>query len=111
MDIPPEVEILKNDLIWARHSYNQYKKLYMANRLRIQLLNEVAPGFFRLIQAMFWEQMVVNLSRLTGSYQSGPNTNLSIQILPVLANENNWGFANEINLKVCEAIRLAKTIR
>ena len=53
MDIPPEVEMLRNDLVWARHFYNQYKKLYMDNALRVEMLNEIAPSFFFLLKRCF----------------------------------------------------------
>ena len=46
MDIPPEVEMLTNNLYWARYYYKQYNKLFMTNQLRVDLLNEVAPAFF-----------------------------------------------------------------
>ncbi len=97
MDIPPEIEILTNDLIWARYYYNEYKKLYAVSELRVSLLNEIAPSFFRLIQDMLWDQMILSLARLTDPYVKGSNRNLSAHVLQKLATENHWSFTGEIS--------------
>ncbi len=89
MDIPPEIEIPKNDLIWARQYYNQYKKLFMVSQIRLELLNKTAPEFFRLLQEMFWNQMILSLARLTDPRKNGSNENLSAFILLKLDEENN----------------------
>ena len=54
MDVPKEVDELKDDLVWTKQYVNQYKKLYLSGQKRIDLLNVTAPGFFREIQRMFW---------------------------------------------------------
>ena len=111
MDIPPEIEILKNDLIWARHYYNQYKKLFMVSQIRIELLNKTAPEFFRLLQEMFWDQMILRLARLTNPHKRGSDENLSAFILLKLDEENNWGFADEIAKFLKEAKDISVSIR
>jgi len=111
MDIPPEVELLRADLIWARHYYNQYKKLFMSGELRIELLNKTAPGFFKLLQEMFWDQMVLRLARLTDPHKKGADINLSAYILLKLAEENNWGFIDEIDQFLKEASNMSISIR
>ena len=110
MDIPPEIEILTNDLIWARYYYNEYKKLYAVSELRVSLLNEIAPSFFRLIQDMLWDQMILSLARLTDPYVKGSNRNLSAHVLQKLATENHWSFTGEISNLLKEVDNISKSI-
>lgn len=109
--IPQEVEQLKDDLIWAKHFYNQYQKLFGVGAKRIELLNEVAPGFFSDIQRLLWEQLIISLGRLTDPHEQGKHKNLSLRILTKLAQENKWAFSEELDVKVEEACEAAKTIR
>ncbi|MCC6603957.1 MAG: hypothetical protein IT327_12140 [Anaerolineae bacterium] len=111
ISIPREVEQLKDDLVWARHFYNQYQKLFGVGPKRIELLNEIAPSFFRDIQRLLWDQLIIGIGRLTDPHEQGKNRNLSLHILTKLAQENKWEFEAEINAKVEETCEAAKTIR
>lgn len=97
MDIPEEVEELRKDLIWAKHYVNQYKKLFLNGQKRLDLLNDTAPRFFQDIQRMFWDEMIVSVSRLMDPHNQGKHKNLSLQILTKLAKENNWNFGSDIS--------------
>ena len=96
MDVPKEVNQLKNDLIWARHYLNQYKKLFLHNQKRTDLLNVTAPRFFRDIQMMFWDEMTVSVARLMDPHIQKANRNLSLNVLLKLAKEYEWDFENEL---------------
>lgn len=99
MDVPKEIDELKDDLVWAKHYVNQYKKLYLSGQKRINLLNDTAPGFFREIQRMFWNEMIISVTRLMDPFEQGgqvKHKNLSLQILPKLARDNGWAFESEI---------------
>jgi hypothetical protein len=109
--LPQEVEQLKDDLIWARHFYNQYQKLFGVGTKRIELLNEIAPSFFRDVQRLLWDQLIISVGRLTDPHEQGNHKNLSLHILTKLAQENRWEFVEELNAKVEEACTEAKTIR
>lgn len=111
MDISQKLEILKNDLIWARHYYNEYKKLYMANQLRIELLNDTASSFFAVLQRVLWEQMIISLSRLTDAHERGENKNLTVGILLELAIDNNWEFVQDIESKLLKIKETSAAIR
>ena len=85
--------------MWAKHYVNQYKKLYLSGQKRIDLLNDTAQGFFREIQRMFWNEMIVSVARLMDPFEQGrqgEHKNLSLQILPKLARDNGWAFESEI---------------
>jgi hypothetical protein len=43
MDVPKEVDELKDDLVWTRYYLNQYKKLFLHNKKRTDLLNITCP--------------------------------------------------------------------
>jgi hypothetical protein len=72
MDVPKEIDELKDDLVWAKHYVNQYKKLYLSGQKRINLLNDTAPGFFREIQRMFWNEMIISVARLVSGAKVAP---------------------------------------
>ena len=110
MNVPEEVEQLKSDLVWAKHYLNQYKKLFLYNEKRLALLNKTAPVFFRDIQRMFWDEMIISVSRLMDPYKQKNHKNLSLQILTVLAKENGWDFESEISAFVEEVWRIAKPV-
>ena len=94
--VPKEIDELKDDIVWAKHYLNQYKKLFLHNQTRFDLLNETAPGFFRDIQRMFWNEMTVSVARLMDPHVQGSNKNLSLKILLKLSKDNKWDFDSEI---------------
>jgi hypothetical protein len=111
MDMPKEIDELKNDLVWAKHYVNQYKKLFLNGQKRIDFLNETAPGFFRDIQRMYWNEMVISVARLMDPYEQGRQgkyKNLSLQILTKLAKENQWVFEPEITDLIDKARKISE---
>jgi len=111
MNVPEEIEELRKDLIWAKHYVNQYKKLFLNGEKRIDLLNETAPGFFRDIQRMFWNEMIISVARLMDPYEQGrqgKHKNLSLQILTKLSKENKWTFEPEISDLINKARKLSE---
>jgi hypothetical protein len=49
----------------------EYVELFGSKPSRIDLLNRAAPAFFRTVQDVFWEDMLLHLSRLTDPPRSG----------------------------------------
>jgi hypothetical protein len=110
MEVPKEVDELKDDLVWAKHYVNQYKKLFLHNQKRLDLLNETAPNFFRDIQRMFWDEMTISVARLMDPHVQGSNKNLSLKILLKLAKDNQWNFESEIADLVEKARNKAESV-
>ena len=110
MEVPEEVDELNNDLIWTKHYVNQYKKLFLQNDKRLSLLNKTARGFFRDIQRMLWDEMIISVARLMDPYEQGKHRNLSLQTLIVLAKENDWEFESEISDLVIKARKLSEPV-
>jgi len=109
--IPDEVEKLKDDLIWVWHYFMQFKKLFGKSSLRVELLNEVAPLFFYTLQRLLWFEIIMGIGRLTDPHRQGPHRNLSIAILPKLAEWYQWQFAEELQERVSTAINTAEPVR
>ncbi len=81
MELPIEVETLKNDLIWAKYDFNHYKRLFVAGEKRGELLVKVAGNFFARLNRFYWDRFALSISKLTDPEAQGPNTNLTIHSL------------------------------
>ena len=58
----------------------EYRQLYGTNESRIELLNRAAPQFFRMVQDVLWEDIVLHVARLMDKRKG----TLGIQKLPNL---------------------------
>jgi hypothetical protein len=110
MDVPKEVEELSNDLIWAKNYVNQYKKLFLYNQKRRDLLNDVARSFFRNLQRMYWDEMTISVARLMDPHMQKGNKNLALDLLTKLAEENGWGCEREVSDLIEKAREKAKPV-
>ena len=110
MEVPKEVDELKDDLVWTKHYVDEYKKLFLHSQKRIDLLNHTAPGFFRDVQIMFWDIMTVGVARLMDPHIQRSNRNLSLDILLKLAKENRWEFEFELKNLIEKAKKKAAPI-
>jgi len=81
MELPIEVETLKNDLIWAKYDFNQYKRLFVGGAKRGDLLVEVAGNFFQRLSRFYWDRFALSISKLTDPEAHGLNRNLTIHSL------------------------------
>jgi len=78
MELPIEIETLKNDLVWAKYDFNQYKRLFVAGTKRSELLVKVAGNFFERLNRFYWDRFALSISKLTDPETQGPNRNLTI---------------------------------
>jgi hypothetical protein len=78
---------LHTETTWLFIKWEQFRTLYGTTPERIELLNEAAPLFFRVLQDSLWEDILLHISRLTDAPQSLGKTNLTIQGLPLLIGE------------------------
>lgn len=66
--------------------WNQYRVLFGEKPSRIDLLNEAAPFFFRIVHDVLFEDTMLAIARLVGPIKSAGKPNLSIErFLPLLA--------------------------
>ncbi len=75
-------EVALLHLRWA-----EFVELFGTKRSRIDLLNQAAPSFFRIVQDVLWDVTLLHIARLTDSSKSfgkADKENLTIQNLPRL---------------------------
>ncbi len=56
---------LCNELAWLYIKWNQYVELYGTKSSRIELTNQAAPLFFRIVQDTLWEDTLLHIARFT----------------------------------------------
>lgn len=72
--------------IHLHRKWATFLELY-GSQQHVDLLNNTAPAFFRMLQEILWMDIVLHLTRLTDPPNSGGSqANLTIRILPGLCN-------------------------
>jgi len=100
---------LWNELAWLYSKWEEFVELFGTKPTRIDLLNEAAGHFFRVVQDTLWDDTLIHIARLTDSPQTGRRDNATICRLPSLMT-SEAGRA-EVQSKVDEAIALAAPCR
>ena len=77
---------LWSDVALLFRDWGEFIELF-TNPDRTNLLNDVAPVFFRAVQVVFFEATVLRIARLTDPPKSAGKSNLTIQRLPTLVND------------------------
>jgi hypothetical protein len=75
---------LWKEAVWLHWNWDEHVELFGSKPSRVDLLNEAAPAFFRLIQDALWEVTALHIARLTDPPKSAGRANLTIQNLPAL---------------------------
>ena len=75
---------LWNDCSALHWKWAEFVTLYGTNDARIKLLNATASGFFRIVQMSLFEDVLLNICRLTDGEKSRVKPNLTICRLPGL---------------------------
>jgi HEPN superfamily AbiU2-like protein len=89
-------EVALLHLRWA-----EFVELFGTKRSRIDLLNQAAPSFFRIVQDGLWDVTLLHIARLTDRPKSfGDKENLTIQNLPRLVD-------SRIKLRVIALVQTA----
>ena len=109
--------ILYNDVVWSHIKWKQYKTLFGVSEARIALLNESASSFFYVVERVFWENILLNLCRLTDSEttrrsRNQTHANLSLGYMANSITEESLKDAlNEIINRAVEATCFARVWR
>lgn len=75
---------LWNEMAWIYTKWNQYVELFGKKPSRIDLINNAAPLFFRIVQDSLFEDTLIHIARLTDPPKSVGKPNLTIRRLPDL---------------------------
>ncbi len=79
---------LSNELAWLYIKWNQYVELYGTKSTRIDLTNQAAPLFFRIVEDALWEDTILHIAKLTDPPKSAGKDNLTILLLPKLVEKD-----------------------
>ena len=55
---------LWQEIVSVHQKWLEYRHLYGTKKSRIDLLNQAAPWFFRMVQDVMWEDIVIHVARL-----------------------------------------------
>lgn len=80
---------LWNELAWVYSKWGEYAALFGAKPSRIDLLNDAAGHFFRIVQDSLWEDTLLHIARLTDPPKSAGKENLTIKRLPQVIGEKS----------------------
>jgi len=95
---------LHDELIWLYAKWLEYRKLYAASPERVELLNDAGPFFFRVVQDVLWDDVLLHLARLTDSPKSAGKPNMTMKRLAGIVTDPQ--LASAVEQLVGEAERL-----
>jgi hypothetical protein len=72
---------LRSAVVWLHGHWFLYRQLYAKSSERVDLLNESAATFFRLLQNIFLQDTVLTVARLTDRSQISGRENLVLALL------------------------------
>lgn len=82
-DLGTVYDALWQEVAWIYTKWTEFVTLFGTKESRVELLNEVAPSFFRLLQDSLWENVLLHIARLTDQPVIGKKHNLTVQQLPI----------------------------
>ncbi|EAQ37535.1 hypothetical protein NB311A_04469 [Nitrobacter sp. Nb-311A] len=83
----PQFHELRQEVIYLNRKWMEYITLFGTKPTRVQLMNATAPVFFRTVQDVFYDDMLLHIARLTDPSQMGKFSNLTFQNLSDLIND------------------------
>jgi hypothetical protein len=78
---------LWNECVLLHWKWEEYVTLFGTSPGRINLLNDSAGAFFRIVQDSLWEDILLHISRLTDPPRSSGKDNLTLQRLARLVED------------------------
>jgi len=82
-----EFDQLSEDLSRALVTLCEFKVIFDNNEKQLALLNNTAPFFFLRLYDMYWNELIMSLSRLTDPSKQRNHKNLSVFILEDFATD------------------------
>jgi len=104
-------EAIDNEVINLHYFWVIFKNTYAVEK-NIDLLNRFDPHFFGIVQNLYWDSILLNISKLTDKEYNGSNRNLSLlTIYNDLENELDNSIRRELNNKINKIKELEKKVR
>ena len=76
-----------NECASLNWEWHEYVALFGTDSGRVDILNEAAGAFFRMVQDILWEAVLLHITRLTDRCGSQGRSNLTMQRLPELVDD------------------------
>ncbi|MHC4674500.1 MAG: AbiU2 domain-containing protein [Planctomycetota bacterium] len=80
---------LWNELAWLYMKWGEYVEIFGSKPSRVELVNQAAGQFFRIVHDVLWENSLLHIARLTDPPKSVGKDNLTIRRLPDLIDDEN----------------------
>lgn len=90
----PLYHALYNDVIRVNAKWLEFDKLFGRSKQRVDLLNRSAAFFFRVVQNVMWDDILLHIARLTDRCGEGNKRNLTLRRLPGAVEDE--GLAKEL---------------
>jgi hypothetical protein len=100
--------LLWNECAWIHWKWSENVILFGSKPERVDLLNQTAPAFFKLVQDVMWDDVLLHLCRLTDRAKSCGKDTLTLQRLPSLVSP---AMRNDVHSRLQEAIRKSEFAR
>jgi hypothetical protein len=81
-DLGEVYHYLWQEIAFVHQKWDEYVELFGTKPSRIDLMNEAAPAFFRMIQDSLWEDTLLHIARLTDRPEVARKDTLTILRLP-----------------------------
>jgi hypothetical protein len=80
-DLGPLFHALDNEVSWLHAKWKEFRELY-ASSPTVDLLNQTAAFFFRVVQDTLWHDALLQVARLTDPPVTAGKSNLTLRRLP-----------------------------
>ena len=101
-ELGPLYYALENEVVWLHAKWLEYRKLFAKSQKRIDLLNEASGFFFRVVQDVLWDDVLLHIARLTDPAKQGRFENLTVARLDLAFQNSSVG--SELS-KVVEVVK------
>jgi len=101
-DLGPLYHALENEVTWLHAKWQEYRKLYAKSEQRVNLLNDSAAFFFRVVHEVLWDNILLHIARLTDPPTQGKFENSTLLCLPETVSDR--GLADELRRLVQTAL-------
>ena len=95
MEIDEKIKILGEDVIWTFYTIQEYRKIFLDND-NSKIINASAHHFFSNYQRLFWNNIILSISRLFDPPQQRKFNNLTVYEVAQFAENNKLQCACEI---------------
>lgn len=78
---------LYNEILLIHHKWSEFETLYGRDDETIELMTDIAPFFFWVVQYNLFNDVILSITRITDPIKSVGKNNLTIRLLPTLIDD------------------------